>query len=274
MAAAIIGALAAVIFAISWFRFIAGNCGVVRFYEQLYGIVILVAWLAVTAVGVWLARKGPRSKPWVGVFGTGLTMVACLGMVGVCVKTVVHIRYMDFPAKTTATLLEIAKRPGAKARDSAILELGLRKVTESAPMLCAILENEQAARADRSSAANALGRICEHPCPENVNKDRVLSALVAALQNAKSDPYRDAVVYQAVWALGQTRDIRAVGPIEDLICDTRLPQYVWEAAIGALHSIGGAQARQALESKRDTCKHGQTRAVIDDALDKMKPELR
>jgi len=269
IAAVIVGALAAVIFAVSWFSYIAGNCGVVRFYEQLYGLFVLAAWLAATALGVWVARIGQRSKPWASVFGIGLTVAACLGMVAVCVKTVSHIRYMDFPAKTTATLLEIANRPDAKARDSAILELGLRKVADSASMLCAIIEDERAAREDRSSAANALGRICEHPCPANVDITRILTVLIAALQNAEFDPYRDVVVYQAVWALGQIRDVRAVQPVQDLICSTRFPQYVWEAAIRALGTIGGAEARGALKLTRDNCKHEQTRAVIDDTLQKL-----
>lgn len=270
MAAVIIGTLAAAIFAVSWFSHIAGNCGVVRFYEQLYGLFVLGAWLAATAFGVWGARIGPRSKPWVGVFGIGLIVVACLGMVLVCVKTVSHIRYMDFPAKTTATLLEIASRPAAKARDSAILELGLRKATDSTSMLCAIMEDERAAREDRSSAANALGRICEHPCPPNVDINRVVTVLIASLQNAKSDPYRDVVVYQAVWALGQIKDVRAVQPVQDLICNTLLPQHVWEAAIRALGTIGGADARRALELTRNTCKDERTRVVINDTLERMK----
>lgn len=270
MAAVIIGGLAAAIFAASWFNYIAGNCGVVRFYEQLYGLFVVAVWLVVTVVGVWVARIGPKSKSWVGVFGTSLNVLACLGMFMVCVKTVNHIRYMDFPAKTTTTLLEIASRPAAKARDSAILELGLRKTTDATSMLCAIMEDERAARDDRSSAANALGRICEHPCPPNVDIDRVVTVLIASLQNAKSDPYRDAVVYQAVWALGQIKDVRTVQAIQELICNTLLPQYVWEAAIRALSTIGGAEARRALELMRNTCKNEQTRAVIDGTLEKMK----
>jgi hypothetical protein len=265
-AAATIGALAAAIFAVSWFRYIAGNCGVVRFYEQLYGLFVIAAWLAATVVGVWVARSGSGSKPRISIFGTGLTVAACLVMVVVCVKTVSHIRYMDFPAKTTTTLLEIASQPGAKARNSVILELGLRKVTGATSMLCAILEDERAAREDRSSAANALGRICERPCPANVDKNRVLTALIAALQNAKLIPYRDAVVYQALWALGQIGDSRAVQPVQALICDASLPQYIWEAAIRALGTIGGAEARGALELTRNTCKNEQTRSVIEDAL--------
>ncbi len=273
-AAVIIGALATVVFAISWFSYISSNCGVVRFYEQLYGLFVLGAWLAATAVGVWVARIGARSRPAIRVFGMGLIGVACLGMVMVCAKTVRHIRYMDFPAKTTATLLEIASRAGAEARSSAILELGLRRVTASASMLCAIMEDERAAREDRSSAANALGRVCEHPCPANVDLDRVLTALIAALQNATFDPYRDVVVYQAVWALGQIRDVRGVQPVRNLICNTRLPQYVWEAAITALGTIGGAEAQRALELTRDTCRHEQTRTLIDATLAKMKETPR
>lgn len=226
MAAVMVGALAAAIFTVSWFSYIADNCGVVRSWEQLYGLFVLAVWLVATGVGVWVARTGPRSKPRVSVFGVGLTVVACLGMVMVCVKTIRHIRYMDFPAKTTATLMEIASRPDAKARDCAILELGLRKATDSAFMLCAIMEDERAAMDDRYSAANALGRICEHPCPENVEKNGVLTALITALQNTKSDPDRDIVVCQAVWALGQIRDVRAVQPVQDIVCDTLLPFIV------------------------------------------------
>lgn len=269
-AAATIGALAAVLFTIFWFRYIAGDCGVVRIYEQLGGLFVLAAWLAATAVGVLVARIGPGSKPGARVFGIGLTVAACLGMVVVCVTTASHIRYMDFPSKTTAALMEIAGRPHAKARDSAILELGRRKATDATSMLCAVVADERASREARSSAANALGRICEHPCPANVDLNRVLAALIAALQNAKSDPYRDAVVYQAVWALGQIRDVRAVQPVRDLIGDTAFPEYVWEAAVKALGAIGGAEARRALELTRNTCKHEQTRAVIDDTLEKMK----
>ena len=274
MAAVIIGGLAAAIFAASWFKYIAGNCGVVRFYEQLYGLFVVAVWLVVAVAGVWVARIGPKSKSWVGVFGTSLNVLACLGMVMVCAKTVNHIRYMNFPSKTTTTLLEIASRPAAKARDSAIIELGLRKTTDATSMLCAIMEDERAARDDRSSAANALGRICEHPYPPNVDIDRVVTVLIASLQNAKFDPYRDAVVYQALWALGQIKDIRTVQPIQELICNTLLPQYVWEAAIRALSKIGGAEARRALELMLNTCEDEQTRAVIDGTLEKMKEATR
>jgi len=150
--AVIIGASAAILFAVSWFHYISGNDGFVRFYEQLYGLSVLAAWMIATAIGVWIARERPKAKRWTKIFGTGLTMAACLGMVVISIKTVSHIRYMDFPAKSTATLLKIAGRPGAKARDFAILELGLRKVSGAAPLLCNILGNQQAQRADRSSA--------------------------------------------------------------------------------------------------------------------------
>ncbi len=270
MAAVIIGGLAAAIFAASWFNYISGNCGVVRFYEQLYGLFVVAAWLVVTVVGVWVSRTGSKSKSRARVFGTSLTMLACLGMVMVCVKTVRHIRYMDFPSKTTTTLLEIASRPAAKARGSAILELGLRKTTDAASMLCAIMGDERAAGDDRSSAANALGRICEHPCPPNVDLDRVVTVLIASLQNAKFNPYRDAVVYQAVGALGRIKDVRAVQPMQELICNTLLPEYVWEAAIRALGIIGGGEAKRALELKRNTCKNEQIRAAMDETLEKMK----
>jgi hypothetical protein len=265
--AATIGALAAVIFAVSWFSYVAGNCGVVRIYEQLYGLFVLAAWLAATVFGVWGTRIGPGTKPRAKA-GMGLTVAACLVMVAVCVKTVSHIRCMDFPAKTTAALLEIASRPGAGARDSVIIELGLRKAADSTSLLCAIMEDELSA--NRSSAANAPGRICEHPCPTNVDKNRIVTVLIASLQNAKSGPYQNDVIYQAVYALGQIKDVRAVQPVQDLICDTLLPQYVREAAVKALGTIGGVEARGALELTRNTCKDEQTRVVISGTLEKMK----
>jgi hypothetical protein len=187
--AVIVGASAAILFAVSWFRYIAGNDGFVRFYEQLYGFSILSAWIIVSALGVWMARKCSNAKTSVRVLGTGLTVAAGLGMLLICIKTITHIRYMDFPAKSTETLLEIAGTPHAQARDSAILELGIRRVTDAVPLLCSIMEEQHAARADRSSAANALGRICKYPCQSRVNKERVLTVLIAALRNDTSDPH-------------------------------------------------------------------------------------
>ncbi len=265
--AVIIGASAATLFAVFWFRYIAGNDGFVRFYEQLYGFSVLAAWIILTALGLWMARRGHRARPWARVLGTGLTAAASLAMVLICIKTVSHIRYMDFPAKSTANLLEIAGRPGADARDAAILELGLRKETGAVPLLCKIMEDQGAARADRSSAANALGRICEYPCPGHVDINRVLTELITALQKDTRDPYGDVVVYQAVWALGQIRDIRAVKPVRNLVCNAHLPQYVREAAIRALGTIGGAEAQKALESAWETCTQAETRDVIDDILE-------
>lgn len=265
--AVIIGASAATLFAVSWFRYISGNDGFVRFYEQLYGLSVLVAWIIATSLGLWVARRRPGAKPRARVFGTGLTVAAGLGMLLICIKTVSHIHYMDFPAKSTVTLVEIAGRPDAEARDSAILQLGLRKVSAAVPLLCNILENRHAGREDRSTAANALGRICEYPCPVHVDKDRVLTVLVGALQKETFDPHGDVVVYQAVWALGQIRDIRAIAPVRDVVCNRQLQQYVWEAAIRALGIIGGTEARKALESARGTCTQAETRDLIDHVLE-------
>ena len=263
-----IGASAAMLFAVSWFRYITGNDGFVRFYEQLYGFSVLAAWIIATALGQWVARRGLNAKPWARVFGTGLTVAACLGMVLICIKTVNHIRYMDFPAKSTETLMEIAGRPDAEARDSAILELGIRKISAAVPLLCDIVENRRASRADRSSAANALGKICAYPCPALVDMDRVLTVLTAALQNEPFDPHGDVVVYQTVWALGQIRNSGAVAQLRDVACSKQLPQYVWEAAIRALGTIGGAEARKALESARGICVQSQKRTLIDRILEK------
>ncbi len=49
--ATLAGAFAAVVYAVTWFPHVAGSCGVVRFYEQIFGVLILGAWLVGIAVG-------------------------------------------------------------------------------------------------------------------------------------------------------------------------------------------------------------------------------
>lgn len=96
--AAALGAAAALFFAITWFRAVAGNCGVVRFYEQLYGIFVLACWLIVTIYGIWFTGKTDRIKSRLRGLGTGLVIAACVGMVLISVKTLYDIRKMNVPA--------------------------------------------------------------------------------------------------------------------------------------------------------------------------------
>ena len=227
----IIGAAAAVVFAVFWFNSIAGGCGVVRIYEQLYGILVLAVWLVVSLLSLRITSKS----------GLYLSAVVSLGMLAFCVQTVTDLWYMDFSAKSTEEILKLAARPGAKARDSAILELGVRKISGAVPLLCSILQDEQAPRAERANAANALGRICD-PWPENTDKDLVLSALIFALQSPNSDSYPD-IEYQAVWALSRIKDPRAFQPLQDLIYNKNRPLYLREAAEKALTEIGGAAGK-------------------------------
>jgi hypothetical protein len=109
LSAEIIGATAALFFAVIWFRAVAGNCGVVRFYEQLYGIFVLACWLVVTLYGIGFACKGARLKSRLKILGNVLVIVACMGMVLISIKTLEDIRKMKLPAPPPVIQIEPGK---------------------------------------------------------------------------------------------------------------------------------------------------------------------
>jgi len=58
IAAGITGGATALAFAVWWYSDIGGHCGSVRFYEQVFGAILVAGWLTGTALGLLLAFLG------------------------------------------------------------------------------------------------------------------------------------------------------------------------------------------------------------------------
>lgn len=262
LAAALGGAAAAGVYASAWFGYIRGDCGVVRFYEQLFGVMVFGAWGGCAALGVIVAAIGRRSGSGAVVLGALIAVVAGVGMVLVAGRTVRHIKEMDFPGKSREELLEIVNRPDASHRDMAAIELGRRKVLEAAPVLCDLLEDTQTGESLRHCAAVALGSMYAHPRPPELDVNRAVSALLDTLK-AKEPPCIPAA---AAYSLGQIGDRRAVGPLADLLSDPSRPGYTQASAARALGALGGEEAQSALEKARASGGQGEVADAIGQAL--------
>jgi len=80
-----IGGLATSAFLVWWFVDVSGHCGVVRFYEQTFGVFILGAWSVGTLPPLLIARgrqRGARARVLgssVAVLVNAVAVVALLG---------------------------------------------------------------------------------------------------------------------------------------------------------------------------------------------------
>lgn len=262
------GAVAAVIYAVTWYGYTKGDCGVVRVYEHAFGLIVVGTWLAGTIIGVSVAIRGRRRNSAAVVSGSIAAAAVSLGMVLMCTQTLSHISDMNFPAKTTGQLLEIMNRSDAPHRDQAIIELGQRKIAEAAPVLCALLDDEHSAAYLRHSAAVALGAICEPPRPPGVDLERALSSLVRALNGGVVAPR------EVAYALGRVGDARALPPLAVVLCDPSQPAEMRECVARAMGMIGGGEARAALEKARTSCQGEGLDAAIEGALKDMESKSR
>ena len=159
VAAAAVGLLAAVTYAVVWFGDVAGSCGVVRFYAQAFGVIVLGAWLAGTGVGLAVAIVGRRRNSSAVTTGSVIVILAGLLMSVVCLKTTHEIREADYTLKDTQHLLTLLGGNDLDARKLSAHALGQRAAPEAAPQLCAILDNPQEDLNLRFSAAIALSQI-------------------------------------------------------------------------------------------------------------------
>ena len=105
--ATLVGAFAAVAYAVTWFPHVAGDCGVVRFYEQIFGVLILGVWLGGIAVGMGLTVYGYRKMTNAVIPGSIIAVVVSLGMLFVCTKTIHDIVKANFKIKSTKDLIHI-----------------------------------------------------------------------------------------------------------------------------------------------------------------------
>ena len=260
LAAIVAGGTAAVVFAVVWFRHTAGDCGVVRFYEHAFGVIVLGAWGIGTGVGGSLMVAGRRA-PTIGAVGSAVAVMTGLAMVLTCITTIHEIREADYSLKSTEQLLGFLAGNDLDRRKLAAHALGERRAAEAILQLCTILDDAQADINLRHNAAIALGEICAPPRMEDVDLDRAVASLVGALA------YRDEYLPCSIaGALGRIGDARAAAALGDLLADHSRPSTAREDALRALVRIGGREARSAMEKARETCDDDRLRQSIDAAL--------
>jgi len=123
--------------------------------------------------------------------------------------------------------------------------------TKAVPGLLDALHDQD--EQSRKLSLEVLGDIGDGSC---------VLAVIAALRDPDSD-----VRWQAVETLGALRDVRAVGPLLDLLVhDTREPEPMREIIIEALGSIGDGRAAPALVALLNE-PQGTLRKIVAEALD-------
>lgn len=240
--ASLVGGAATAAFAAWWFGDVGGHCGVVSFYEQAFGVIVVGGWLAGTAVGLLIAFMGRRKSARVVVAGSLIVVLSNVAAVAVCAKVVHGVRATDYTLKTTEHLLGFLAGDDLNARKMAAHALGERRAVEALPHLCAILDSAGEDVNLRHNAAIALGRICAPPHQAGVDVDRALTSLTSALKGR--DEY---LPHSICGALGEIGDARAVAPLAEFLGDASRPTHAREEAARALAKIGGDEARIALE---------------------------
>jgi len=240
-AAALIGAFPAVTYAVAWFNYTKGDCGVVRVYEHAFGAAVVGGWLTAAAVGVLVAVAGQLKKSRLVIAGAVISVAAAIAMALMCTATLNHIKDMDFPAKSTDELLKTLRTTDKEHRDLAAIELGRRKAPEAADLLCDILEDASADTSVRHAAAVALGGLFEPPAPPGADTERAVSCLIKALKS--KDPL---VQSSAAYALGCIGDPRALEPLIELLRDKSCHPYALQGVAQALGKLKAAEAVEPL----------------------------
>ena len=83
--------MTAIVYAVYWFGFVNGNCGVVRFYEQAFGAFVIGIWGLGSLTGLILTIKGYRKKSKKVVAGAMLTLIFTAGIIWTCFETLDYI---------------------------------------------------------------------------------------------------------------------------------------------------------------------------------------
>lgn len=133
---------------------------------------------------------------------------------------------------------------------SSLLEIDFRL---TAPVICAQLDSNR--RSQRSMACWAIGRLLGH-----FSTDRSLLnekwAVIEKLAQCIHDPSAN-VRWRAVWALGESKDSKAVAPLIEALNDKKADvRYVAATSLGSLGLIAGKQTLEPLEqAMQDRDKH-------------------
>lgn len=239
-ASAVGGTLAAVTYAITWFSYISGDCGVVLVYEQLFGAFILCTWAIGSIFGTGLVLYGYYKRFRMIIPGSIITAVICLGMITVRQITINDIRESDYSLKSTTLLIQLFQGDEMGKRQNAAHELGERKAFETVSILCQELDNDNEYNNLKLNIINALGKICSsYPSSEACADKAVVSLIKALSSNDENIPA------SAAEALGKIGDPRAVKPLIKL--SSNGGWYTREAVIRSLNSINTVEARKAAE---------------------------
>lgn len=239
--AALGGGIITVIFVIWWFTEVGGHCGVVRGYEQLFGIILIAGWLAGTIAGLLIAYVSRHRNIKAVVVGACAVILTNIVVVGVCGMVVHSVREADYTRKSPQQLLEFLAGDNHDARILAAHALGEQRIGAALPSLCTILDDPGEDINLRHNAATALGKICAPPRPAGIDLNPALTSLTGALKGRE-----EYLPHPIAQALGEIGDDRAVGPLAEFLSDSSRPIHAREEAARALGRIGGEKAHTAL----------------------------
>ena len=259
--AAVAGGVTVAAFSAWWFAEVGGHCGVVRFYEQAFGVILIAGWLAGTAGGLYLVFIGRRKGAGRVAMGSLIAVLANIAVLIVCVMVVRTVREADYTLKNTEELLNFLAGDDLDARKLSAHALGERRAAGALLPLCVILDDTGEEINLRHNAAIALGRICAPPYQGGVDVTRALSSLAGALGGP--DEYLPHSIAEAFARIG---DPRAIAPLGVFLSDKTRPVHSREVAAKALGEIGGSEAQIALENALAGAEDGSLVIAIQSAI--------
>lgn len=260
----VVGGVLVIAFAVWWLIRVSGDCGLVRFYEQAFAVILIGVWLAGTAIGMGLTAYGFVKKSRCIVPGTATTIFVNIGLLLVCGNVVHSVRKADFSLKSTETLMQFLQGENLDNQILAAYELGQRRVSVAIPMLCARLEDSERDINLRLNACKALGQICAPPPPSQTAVDQAVTSLIKTLRDKKRF-----MPQTAAEALANIGDTRAINPLNELLEDETKDHYTRVSAAKVIGDIGGEKALETLQQAHTTCKDEDLIKVIGDLLDNM-----
>ncbi|MDY6862793.1 MAG: HEAT repeat domain-containing protein [Thermodesulfobacteriota bacterium] len=264
IAFSVVGGISVVTFAVWWLIRVSGNCGVVRFYEQAFAVILVGSWLIGTSLGVGLTVHGFVKKSRSIVSGTVIAILANLGVLLVCARVMRDVREADFSLKSTELLLQFLQGEDMDNRKLAAFELGERRAAEAVPALCAILDDIGEDINLRLNSIEALGKICTPPSPSGANIAQAVASLIKALRD------RERFVPKiAAEALGRIGDVHGICPLADLLDDETKDYYTRISAAKAVWNIGGSKASETLKKAHAACSDEELAKEIGALLDNM-----
>lgn len=255
-----IGAATAFAFGVWRYSIDSGHDGFVRFFENIMTYSFIGLWLGSTTVGLKVAavflKKNSRKN---GTVFAAIAILANIGMVIGSIWVAFNYYSVELTFKSDSELIALLNDPADKW--AASYKLGVRRVAEAVPVLCALLEDVNEEVNLRHDAAIALGKICAPPYQPDTDRDAAIKALTAVLKDAD-----DLLLSTVATALGEVKDERAVIPLGKVVQNESHSRYTRLDAARAIGNIGGAQALRTLSSIREVSRDGGFRKSLEDII--------